>query len=178
MTKANTIKKNVVPELQQESENANRNLDRGFVNENNGSSTIIGEDGDFVVASGKNIQYKMNVKSGKSTQISYHSLEITNKKEIKTDELVFNKHKLNPQLWELTDYKRYNGDPTSAMGNLMMGGTVLVKTWEPTLKKWVLMRRPIITPVFSKKISAPDAPKAMGLSSDISSEINEINKLK
>lgn len=174
----NEITKNVVPELQQETENANREVDRGFVNENNGASTIIGEDGDYIVAASKNVQYKMNVKSGKSTQVSYHSVEITNKKELKTDEMVLNKHKLNPQLWELTDYKRISGDPTSAIGNLMMGGSVIVKTWEPNLKKWVLMRRPIMTPIFSKVISAPNGPKDMGLNDNISSEIDKINKME
>lgn len=173
----NEITKNVVPELQQETENANREIDRGFVNENNGASTIIGEDGDYVVASGKNVQYKMNVKSGKSTQVSYHSVEITNKKELKTDEVVLNKHKLNPQLWELTDFKRLSGDPTSAIGNLMMAGSVIVKTWEPNLKKWVLIRRPIMTPIFSKVISAPNGPKDMGLNDNISSEIDKITKM-
>lgn len=173
----NEITKNVVPELQQETENANREIDRGFVNENNGASTIIGEDGDYVVASGKNVQYKMNVKSGKSTQVSYHSVEITNKKELKTDEVVLNKHKLNPQLWELTDFKRLSGDPTSAIGNLMMAGSVIVKTWEPNLKRWVLIRRPIMTPIFSKVISAPNGPKDMGLNDNISSEIDKITKM-
>lgn len=173
----NEITKNVVPELQQETENANREVDRGFVNENNGASTIIGEDGDFVLASGKNVQYKMNVKSGKSTQVSYHSVEITNKKELKTDEVVLNKHKLNPQLWELTDFKRLSGDPTSAIGNLMMAGSVIVKTWEPNLKRWVLIRRPIMTPIFSKVISAPNGPKDMGLNDNISSEIDKITKM-
>lgn len=174
----NEITKNVVPELQQKTENANREVDRGFVNENNGASTIIGEDGDYIVAASKNVQYKMNVKSGKSTQVSYHSVEITNKKELKTDEVVLNKHKLNPQLWELTDFKRLSGNPTSAIGNLMMAGSVIVKTWEPNLKKWVLMRRPIMTPIFSKTISAPNGPKDMGLNDNISSEIDKITKMK
>ena len=35
------------------------------------------------------------------------------------------------------------------MGSMMMDGTVLVKTWEHTLQKWVLIRRPISTPMFS-----------------------------
>ena len=35
-----------------------------------------------------------------------------------------------------------------------MAGTVLVKTYEPTLKKWVLMRRPVRIPIFSNLLDA------------------------
>ena len=57
-----------------------------------------------------------------------------------------NFHKLNSQLYELTNMKQVMG---TAIGDLTMMGTVLVKTYEPTLKKWVLMRRQVRIPVFS-----------------------------
>ena len=42
-----------------------------------------------------------------------------------------------------------------------MDGTVLVKTYEHTLGKWVLMRRPISTPMFSQRLNIPLPPEQM-----------------
>lgn len=170
-------KKNIVPELQKKAENPDREKDRGIVNENNKSSMMIGEKGDFVVASNRNIQYKLSSSGGQATEISYSSNTVTNRRNIKTDDLIFNRHKLNPQLWELTDMKKYLNDPTSGIGNLTMYATVLVKAWEPYLKKWVLIRRPMRTPIFSNLLNDTSAPKEMSLNDDISNEIKLIRKL-
>ena len=67
-------------------------------------------------------------------------------KEIIAKEESINYHKLKSQLYELTNMKQVMD---TSIGNLTMMGTVLVKTYEPTLKKWVLMRRQVRLPVFS-----------------------------
>ena len=67
--------------------------------------------------------------------------------------------------------KKFQGDPTMAIGNLTMCGTVLVKAWEPTLQKWVLIRRPIRTPIFSNLLPLVGAHEGMGLDDNISEEI-------
>ena len=170
-------KKNVVPELQEKTENPNRETDRGVVNENTKSSMMLGDNGDFVVAANKNVQYKLHASNGQSTEISYSSNTITNRKNIKVDDILLNRHKLNPQLWELTDMKKYLNDPTSGIGNLTMCATVLVKAWEPYLQKWVLIRRPMRTPIFSNLLNDTAAPSDMALNDNISNEIDLIRKL-
>lgn len=173
------IKQNIVAELKERAENANRSKEKGVVNNKTGSSLLLDESGNVTVAASKTVQYKMSYSQGQATEISMQSNTITNRKNIQTDEITVNKHKLNPQLWQLTDMKRYQGDPTSAIGNLTMYGTVLVKAWEPTLEKWVLIRRPMRTPIFSNLLPLPTTPEAMGLDKavDISEEITAMRDL-
>jgi hypothetical protein len=179
MADSQGIKQNIVNELKDRSENADRSKEKGLVNDKTGGSILIDQSGNVTIAASKTVQYKMNYSQGQVTEVSIQSNTITNRKNIQTDEIVMNKHKLNPQLWQLTDMKRYQGDPTSGIGNLTINGTVLVKTWEPTLEKWVLIRRSIRTPIFSNVLPIPDAPTAMGLNdaTDISTEIQEMRNM-
>lgn len=170
-------KKNIVPELQEKAENPNREKDRGIVNENSKSSMMMDDKGNYVVAANKNVQYKLHAANGQSTEISYASNTITNRKTIKADDIIINRHKINPQLWELTDMKKFLNDPTSGIGNMTMCTTVLVKAWEPYLKKWVLIRRPMRTPIFSNLLNDTGAPGDMSLNDNISEEIKLIRKL-
>lgn len=181
MASDNTIVKNIVNELKEKSENVDRTNQKGLVNDKTGSSIILDENGNVTIAPSKTVQYKMKYNEGQTTEISFQSNTITNRKNIKTDEIIINKHKLNNQLFELTDFKRIDGDPTSAIGNLTMMGTVLVKAWEPYLEKWVLIRRQVRIPIFSNMLPIPDVPATMGLvnedgtsATDVSKEITEM----
>jgi hypothetical protein len=179
MADSKGIVENIVAELKDRAENADRTNEKGIVNDKTGGSLLIDQSGNVTIAASKTVQYKMNYSQGQTTEVSMQSNTITNRKNIQTDEITVNKHKLNPQLWQLTDMKRYQGDPTSGIGNLTMYGTVLVKTWEPTLEKWVLIRRPLRTPIFSNMLPIPDAPESMGLSdaTDISTEIQQMRDM-
>jgi hypothetical protein len=173
---AESIIRNIVNELKERAENASRTTDKGFVNDKTGGSVLIDEQGNVTIAASKTVQYKLNYSQGQATEVSMQSNTITNRKNINTDEIVVNKHKLNPQLWQLTDMKRLYADPTSGIGGLTMNATVLVKTWEPVLEKWVLIRRPVRTPIFSNLLPLPDVPNDMGIneSTNISDEIKEM----
>ena len=70
--------------------------------------------------------------------------------------------------------KKYLNDPTTAIGNLTMSGTVLVKAWEPTLQKWVLIRRSIRTPIFSNLLNIPIVPDDMDIEDNIEDYIKEM----
>lgn len=179
MSESTGIVQNIVSKLKDRAENADRTKEKGMINDKTGGSILLDQSGNITVAASKTVQYKMNYSQGQATEISMQSNTITNRKNIQTDEIVLNKHKLNPQLWHLTDMKRHQGDPTSAIGNLTMYGTVLVKAWEPTLEKWVLIRRPIRTPIFSNMLPIPDVPETMGLSeaTNISDEITAMRNL-
>lgn len=165
--------KNVVNIFKDEVKNSDRQKTRGMVNEKSKSSFLTKDNGDIILAANDTVQYKASAANGSVTEVSYTSNTITNRKTIATDEIMVNRHKLNPQLWELTDMKEHLNDPTSAIGNLNMCATVLIKTWEPNLKKWVLIRRPMYTPVFSTFVNEVKSPKEMGLNDNISDELKQ-----
>lgn len=132
--------------------------DRGFVNPETDSSVVAKSDGNNVIAAGDYAQFSMDKQTGTilSHAISEISTAVT--KDIFVTDLNINKHKLNNQLIDLSDYRDING---TVMGGITMNGTILVKTWEHTLQKWVLMRRPISTPVFSQRLNLATTPEQM-----------------
>lgn len=144
--------------------------DRGIINQNSGSSMVIRENGDISLASSLTSQYRLTA-GGHAVEESIESHTRTIRKTVEADEIIINNHKLNPALYELSDMRAMFGFADIAVGNLTMNATVLVKAWEPTLQKWVLIRRPARIPLFSPVLNLPDAPENMDINSDISEEI-------
>lgn len=167
---AEQVYENVVSKLEERSKYMDRLKDKGIVNKTTGSAIGLRESGEAIIAAGEEAQYKINPDTKSSIELTFQSTTLTNRKNILTDELIINKHKMNPQLTELTDFKNVNNN---AIGNLTMLGTVLVKVFEPHMKKYVLMRRLIRTPLFSNKLNTPDIPSDMNIVSDISDVINK-----
>lgn len=147
-------------------------IDQGFVNKI-GSSISLRENGDIALSSSLTSQYKIT-KDGIASETSVQSHTQTVRKTLEVDEIVINKHKLNPDIYELTDMRECSYNPNVAIGNLTMFGTVLVKAWEPTLKKWVLIRRQVRMPLFSPTLNLSNVPNELSINSDISSEIEDI----
>ena len=83
---------------------------------------------------------------------------------------------MNPALYELSDMRKTNVNENTAIGNLTMFSTVLVKAWEPTLKKWVLIRRLARMPLFSTMLNLPDAPEDLSIDTNISDEILKMSR--
>lgn len=162
---------NIVDRMKDRSLNADRADDKGFVNPSTSSSMIISGNGNVTVAASKNVQYKLNYSNGQTSEISYESNTITNRKSITTDEVVINNHKLNPQVYELTDMKELFNSPTLSIGNMTVNSTVLVKAWEPTLERWVLIRRPARTPLFLNELNLAAVPEDMDIDDSILEEI-------
>ena len=149
----------------------NRTIDKGIVNPKTGSSIGIRDNGDTVIASGEYAQYKTQCDTGTATEISLQSNTITVRKNIIADEIAVNKHKLNPQIYELADMRQLFGDSKKAMGNLTMMGTVLVKAWEPTLQRYVLIRRHVRMPIFYPMLNLADSPEEIEVDTNISEEL-------
>ena len=61
-------------------------------------------------------------------------------------DLIINNRKMNSYLYEITNMKKLKG---TAIGNFTVSGTVLVKTYDKNLDKWVLIRRQVRVPMFS-----------------------------
>lgn len=168
------MKEKLIDKLKERDEQPDRAYEKGIVNSDTGASLLLGRTGNVTVASSHNVQYKLNYASGTAREISFQSDTITNRKRINTDELMINNHKLNPQLYELTDMKQLYHDPNYSIGNLTVNATVLVKAWEPNLEKWVLIRRPIRTPIFMNAVDIARVPEDMGINDDITSEIESM----
>lgn len=154
------------------SDNAN---DKGIINKVNGSSILIRENGEITLSPNILAQQKYTT-NGYAIEQSIESETITVRKRLDADEVILNNHKLNPALYELTDMRTALNDETVAIGNLTLNTTVLVKAWEPTLKKWVLIRRPARMPMFSPVLNLSNSPEQMCISSDISEEVLKMTK--
>lgn len=165
----------IVNKFEERSLNANRTIDKGFVNTSTNSSVVINETGNVTVASSKNVQYKLNYASGLAKEVSYESQTVTNRKHIKTDEIIVNNHKMNPQIYDLTDMKVLYENTDWAIGNLTVNANVLVKAWEPNLQRWVLIRRPMRTPLFMNALGVAGVPEDMDIDDNITNEIKEAN---
>lgn len=168
--------KKMIDKFKERKDYPDRQCESGFINPETGSSMKIDREGNVTIASSENVQYKMNYASGLANEISFQSDTTTNRKRLFTDEILVNNHKLNPQIYELTDMKSLFGDPNYSIGNFTVNATVLVKAWEANLKKWVLIRRPVRTPLFMNSLGIAGAPKEMKVSDNITNEINEIEK--
>lgn len=132
--------------------------DAGFVNPESDSSIVAKEDGNTTMAAGNYAQIKLDKQAGEIVETSLMSTENTVTKDINVIDITVNKHKFNNQLIDLTDFRDVNG---AVMGGMLINGTVLVKTWEHSLQKWVLIRRPISTPMFSHRLNVPTTPEQM-----------------
>ena len=132
--------------------------DKGFVNSNTDSSVVAKSDGNNVIAAGEYAQFKMDKETGQVIRHSITDTSTTVTKDVYVKDLNINKHKFNNQLINLSDFRDVNG---SIIGGIAMDGTVLVKTWEHTLQKWVLIRRPISTPIFSQRLNLATTPEQM-----------------
>jgi hypothetical protein len=161
-------KKDLFNEIVATSNSASRQSDEYTINKTSGSNITAKGDGSTAMVSGIYAQYKADKDSGVATEISMQSNTITVQKDIITNDLILNRHKLNSQLYELTNFKNNHG---TIMGNLMMDATVLVKAWEPTLEQYVLIRRPARFPVFGNLLDAYVVDERLDIYVDMSEDI-------
>lgn len=168
----NEDRNNLIQMVQEDSEKLNRTKDKGIINQKSGAGFSLRDNGDVAMISSEYSQYHMS-SSGITTETSLQSNLITNTRNLRLDNLAINRHRLNPALWELTDFKQIDGSNDKVVGNLNMTGTVLVKAWEPTLGKYVLIRRPMRMPVFSTTLDIPDTPDVYEVESSIGKDLME-----
>ena len=157
-------------ETQHKTSHLSRKGDKGFINGDSKASLAMKENGGTTIAAGEYAQFKMDKEAGLINEVSLQSNTTTVTKNIKANDITINNHKLNSQLWELTDFKQ-KGE--SAIGGMTMMGTVMVKAWEPTLKKYVMIRRQARIPVFSNLLNVPSSPKQYGIDENIAKDIKQ-----
>lgn len=161
-------KENLFNETVSKTQMADRQSDEYTINKDSGANITAKGDGSTTMVSGIYAQYKTDKNTGVATEISLQSNTITVQKEIVTNDLILNRHKLNSQLYEFTNLKNNHG---TIMGNLMMDATILVKAWEPTLEKYVLIRRPARFPIFSNILDAYMVDERLDIYVDMSEDL-------
>lgn len=142
--------------LKSKANNLSRMSEKGLINELTGSANIIRDNGQINLTASSSAQYKLNP-DGTVIEISTESNAYSVRKKFSINELIVNDHKLNPDLYELTDFKQRTLLPGQdvIIGNLCVCGSVLVKAWEPNLKRYMLIRRPVRIPLFSNQLNTP-----------------------
>lgn len=158
-------------ELQKKSEHISRMTDKALINEKSGASVSVRENGQINLSAGMYAQYKLNP-SGKSVEHSMESITMTNRRRILADEIVINEHKLNPRLYEFTDFKKVEltTNQEALVGNFCVYGSVLVKAWENDLKRYVMIRRPARMPMFSPLLNLPKIMPELGITDPLEFE--------
>lgn len=172
-----TNKSNLRNEVNDKTGKVNSEVDWGFVHPESGSAILVRKDGNISLSAGKYAQIKED-SDGCITVNSLMQHVNSVVLDANINDININRHKFNNQLIELSDFRNINDN---IIGGLMMNGTVLVKTYEHTLGKWVLMRRPISTPMFSQRLNIALPPEQMEVENlDIMEDIVQhyINKQK
>lgn len=120
---------------------------------------VIGKDGATSIVKSNNIMvnsagmYAQRITNGDVGNITDESLQHnikTVRANISCSDLIVNNHKMNSYLYEITNMKKMQD---TAIGNFTVMGTVLVKTYDPNLEKWVLIRRQVRVPMFSNVLN-------------------------
>ena len=170
MTSGNTPN-NVKPALPSQKERANypdRRTESSSIS-NTGGSIATRDDGSIEISS-NNTTHLLLGSTGTIQETAAKKITTTNRLDIVADEINVNHHILNNKLYDLTDFKQVTtGDfQTGLVGNFTVLGTVLTKSWEPDLKRYVFIRRLARIPMFSPAIKPPDVKTGM--------DINDITK--
>ena len=174
-------KQNLFNDSVQKSTMATLGDDKGFINPLAKTSIVSRASGSTNIVSGIYAQLKCDRASGVVTEVALHSVVNAVQRELSISDLIINRHKLNSQLYEFTNLKSNLG---TIMGNLTVDATVLVKTWEPHLEQYVLIRRPARFPVFSHLLDAYEIDERLKLdlddvfAEDITSFKAQINDLE
>lgn len=147
-----------ISEIKDKAAYLNRIDDKGSINENGGQASIAIRNNKINVASSQHTNIKINGNSNQNIATSFEQQIITNKFSIQTDEITINEHKLNNKIWEYTDFKEYKDSlhNTHTVGRFCVFGSVLTKSWDHQLKKYVLIRRPAMMPMFAPLHNVPE----------------------
>lgn len=149
-------------EIKDKSKYIGRTTEKGFVNEEYGSSMALRENGQISLAAGKQAQMKMNP-SGTVDTLGLEIVNTSNRIKYYTDELIINDHKLNPNLWELTGFKSVplQDNQFATVGNFTMAGYVLVRAWDRQLGRYMMIRRPARIAPFGPRLNVADIHPAL-----------------
>lgn len=159
-------------QIRDKADNLSRMSEQGIVNEITGSAVVVRKDGQINMTPSKYASVHMNP-NGRITEQAMEKETIANRQKFTVDEILVNEHKLNPQLWELADMRAQKLliNQNVIVGNLTLSGHVLVKAWEPNLKRYMLIRRPWRGPMFGPLLNVPEINTAIKINDPL--KLNE-----
>lgn len=167
-----------IEQIRKEALYRERGLDKNIKNAN--GSVTTKKDGSIALSSGHAAHIQLSPE-GIEAHASPYAGAKHNTYSIDARDVIINNHKLNNKLYELADFKKVldgYDNTTRIAGGLTMLGTVLVKAWEPNLKRYVLVRRQINIPIFSPSIGGYEVPQGLNLTPNmdaIQKMMNQIN---
>lgn len=149
-------------QIRDKANNLSRMSEQGIVNEITGAAVVVRTDGQINLTPSKYASMHMNP-NGRITEQAMEKETVANRQKFTVDEILVNEHKLNPQLWELADMRAQKLliNQNVTIGNLTIDGHVLVKAWEPNLKRYMLIRRPWRGPMFGPLLNVPEINTAI-----------------
>lgn len=136
--------------------------DKGLISKD-GAAVKLKENKTISESASMYVQRTANGSNGQISDVSLQHNVKTVRTNVSTSDLIINNHKMNSYAYEITNMKNVAG---TAIGNFTVMGTVLVKTYDPNLEKWVLVRRQVRVPLFSNlldpfniddRLNAPDS---------------------
>lgn len=123
---------------------------------NGGKSSIRLTNETVTSAASPNTSFKMS--KNQTISQAFEERHISNRIKYECYEIMVNGHKLNPNFWEYSDFKKYT-DPYGdihAVGRFAVDGTILTPTWDEQQHKYVLIRRRARMTMFSPKNNVPE----------------------
>jgi len=146
--------------LRKRADYSDRSSDSAMVS-NNGNASLRLFDKKINQAASQNTSQKMTDKQ--SVSMSFEERHVTNRFSLEAYDFIFNGHKLNPNLWEYSDFKKYTDmyGQEHAVGGFTMMGTILTPSWDEQLHRYVLIRRQARMPFFSPKNNVPEILKTL-----------------
>jgi hypothetical protein len=149
-------------ERKSDAEYPSRTKDAGLINEVEKTSIMLKNGGVSLAATtlcSLKLQYDNTL-----TTTSYEKTDYNNRQKFVTDEILVNGHKMNPHLWQLTDFKTIDIlSNTYYLGDLTFDGAVLSKVWDTMLGKYVLMRVPYRSRLFGRITDVPCINNALNV---------------
>ena len=166
-----------MPDLINSSQYPQRGHEAFLINKKTHSSIAIRQNGQINLASSLYSQYKLNP-TGKAVEQALESVALTNRRKVNADDAVINEHKLSPYLYQLTDMRKMNTvyNDSILVGNFCPYGSVLIKAWEPDLKRYVLIRRTVKLPMFSPLLNVPEIHEGVGVTDPLKIDENILLK--
>lgn len=171
-----------IPEVKAYVKNTTSGLESSSTTLNGDASVAVRDTGDVTLSAGILAHISCNKQYGSIEDVCLKKSISAPTCEIFTNDLIINNHKLNSKLYELSDWKKvlektsvtgegvtsasstdsmsvqadtsqYSSVTTNGtVGGLTMLGTVLTRSWDLDLGRYVLIRRLINIPVFSPNI--------------------------
>lgn len=164
---------NIIARIKKDVANTKAGIEKALVNKHSKSSLTMREDGDITLASNTKTQMKLD-NNGKSLDMTQDSITIANRRTLEVEDIVINNHKMNPQLLYYTDGVSVLDDADSYVSSFQMQGSVMVKAWDASSKKYKMIRRPANLSMFSPRLNTAQIPKDLGVPDTVKEQIEEI----